>query len=85
MKLLALHSDVTEYEITGRTSMVRGLSDELKPRKLKEVLAVFTTVGGADEQNSCIVEDATSWIAESADQVTIDKSQIQMITNKVVL
>ena len=85
MELLALHSDVIEYEITRRTSMVRGLSDELRTGKLKEVLAVFTCAGDADEQESCIVEEAASRIAESADQVTIDKPHIQMITNKVVL
>jgi hypothetical protein len=85
MKLLALHSDVIEYEITRRTSMIRELPDELKPGKLKEVLAAFTTVDAADEQNSCIVEDAASRIAGIADQVPTDKSQIQMITNKVVL
>jgi len=72
MKILALHSDFIEYEITKRTSMAEELPEEFKKDRMEEVLAVFTTVEAVDEQNPHIVEDAASEISNIAQSVDTD-------------
>jgi len=73
MKLLALHSDFIEYEITKKTSMAEELPDEFKKDRMEEVLAVFTTVESVDEKNPHIIEDAASHISDIAQQVKTDR------------
>ena len=73
MKLLALHSDFIEYEITKETSMAEELPDEFRKDRMEEVLAVFTTVESADEDNPYIVEDAASEISSIAEQVNTNR------------
>lgn len=73
MKLLALHSDFIEYEITKETSMAEELPDEFKKDRMEEVLAVFTTVESVDEENPYITEDAASEISAIAQQVNTDR------------
>jgi threonyl-tRNA synthetase len=76
MKVLALHSDFIEYEITKETSMAEELPEELKKDRMEEVLAVFTTVESIDEDNPYIVDDAASNIADIADQVNTARIMI---------
>ncbi|MGD2250570.1 MAG: threonine--tRNA ligase [Candidatus Methanofastidiosia archaeon] len=76
MKVLALHSDFIEYEITKETSMAEELPEELKKDRMEEVLAVFTTVESIDEDNPNIVDDAASTISNIADQVNTPRIMI---------
>lgn len=76
MKVLALHSDFIEYEITKETSMAEELPKELKKDRMEEVLAVFTTIESIDEDNPYIVEDAASTIVDIADQVNTTRIMI---------
>jgi threonyl-tRNA synthetase len=69
MKILALHSDFMEYEITKKTSMAEELPDMAGKDRMEEVLAVFTTVESIDETNPHIVEDASSEISSIAQKV----------------
>ncbi len=73
MKILALHSDFIEYEITRKTSMAEELPEKLKKDRMEEVLAVFTTVEAVDEENTHIVEDAASEISTIAQEVNTDR------------
>jgi threonyl-tRNA synthetase len=73
MKILALHSDFIEYEITKKTPDAEELPDELKKDRMEEVLAVFTTVEAVDERNPHITEDAASAISDIAEQVDTDQ------------
>jgi len=73
MRILALHSDFIEYEITKSTSMAEELLEELKKDRMEEVLAVFTTVESIDEKNPDVVEDAASLIADVATKVKTDR------------
>ncbi len=69
MRILALHSDFIEYEITKKTTMAEELPDSFKKDRMEEVLAVFTTVEAVDEDNPHVVEDAASEIADIAGKV----------------
>jgi len=69
MKILALHSDFMEYEITKKTSMAEEIPDMKGSDRMEDVLAVFTTVESVDETNPHIVEDASSEISSIAQKV----------------
>ncbi|MBU7044677.1 MAG: threonine--tRNA ligase [Theionarchaea archaeon] len=69
MKILALHSDFMEYEITKKTSMAEEIPDMKGSDRMENVLAVFTTVESVDETNPHIVEDASSEISSIAQKV----------------
>lgn len=69
MKILALHSDFMEYEITKKTSLAEEIPDMKGSDRMEDVLAVFTTVESVDETNPHIVEDASSEISSIAQKV----------------
>ena len=69
MKILALHSDFMEYEITKKTSMAEEIPDMTGKDRMEEVLAVFTTVESVDETNPHVVEDASAEISAIAQKI----------------
>ncbi len=56
MRLLALHSDFIEYEITKETSAAEELPDKFKKDRMKEVLAI-PTMETISQRNPYIAED----------------------------
>lgn len=73
MRILALHSDFIEYEITKKTAMAEELPTELSKDRMEEVLAVFTTVESVDEDNPNIVEDTVNEISDISKKVDTDR------------
>jgi len=49
MKILLIHSDYMEYEVTERTKLAEEIEDSLKQGKMAECLTVFITVEKEDD------------------------------------
>ncbi|OKY78449.1 MAG: Threonyl-tRNA synthetase [Candidatus Methanohalarchaeum thermophilum] len=73
MKLLLIHSDHFEYEVTEKTNVAEEISEELKKGKMEEVLACFITVESIDEKDpDQIVEKSVNEIEDTLNKVNAE-------------
>jgi threonyl-tRNA synthetase len=69
MRLLAIHSDFFEYEVTGKTKVAEEVTSGMERAKMEEAVVSFLTVEDIDEGNPHVVEDTAFAIEEIAGTV----------------
>lgn len=69
MRLLAIHSDFFEYEITSKTKIAEDIAAGVERGRMEEAVAAFLTVEDVDETNPHVVEDTAQSIEEIAGTV----------------
>jgi len=74
MKLLLIHSDYFEYEITKDTPVAEEVEEDLKKGKMEECLTAFITVESKDDvEKSLVANEASDEISEVMSKVNVDK------------
>ncbi len=74
MRILSIHSDFLEYEITGDTPAAEEITDEMKSDRMEEVLTVLIAVESVDEKDpDYVVENAREEIKSHLDQLNVDR------------
>jgi hypothetical protein len=73
MKILLIHSDYTEYEVTERTKLAEEIEDSLKKGSMAEALTVFATIEKEDEgKEDEVIERGAEEIASVAGKLIFE-------------
>ncbi len=67
MRILLIHSDHLEYEITSKTKIAEDIEDSLKKGRMEDCLSVFVAVEEGDDES--VVENAINEIREISKSV----------------
>ncbi len=71
MRILLIHSDYLEYEITSKTKIAEEIEDSLKKGRMEDCLSVFVAVEDGDDDS--VIDKAFNEVAEVSKSVKSDK------------
>ncbi|MFA5558202.1 MAG: threonine--tRNA ligase [Methanofastidiosum sp.] len=71
MRILLIHSDYLEYEITSKTKIAEEIEDSLKKGRMEECLSVFVAVEEGDDDS--VIDKAFNEVTEISKSVKSDK------------
>ncbi len=71
MRILLIHSDYLEYEITSKTKIAEEIEDSLKKGRMEDCLSVFVAVEEGDDDS--VIDKAFNEAAEVSKSVKSDK------------
>ncbi|HNR44946.1 MAG TPA: threonine--tRNA ligase [Methanofastidiosum sp.] len=71
MRILLIHSDYLEYEITSKTKIAEEIEDSLKKGRMEDCLSVFVAVEEGDDDS--VIDKAFNEVAEVSKSVKSDK------------
>ncbi len=77
MKILLIHSDYMEYEVTEKTGLAEDIEDSLKNGRMEEALTVFATIEKEDEgKEDEVIERGAEEIAGVAGKLGVKSIMI---------
>ncbi len=71
MRILLIHSDYLEYEITSKTKIAEEIEDSLKKGRMEDCLSVFVAVEEGDDDS--VIDKAFNEVAEVSKSVKSEK------------
>ncbi len=71
MRILLIHSDYLEYEITSKTKIAEEIEDSLKKGRMEDCLSVFVAVEIGDDDS--VIDKTFNEIEEVSKSVKTDK------------
>ncbi len=77
MKLLLIHSDFFNYEVTESTAVAEEIDDDMKKKEMEDCLVCFITVESRDEEDlDYVIEEGFKNIKEVCEKVNANEVMI---------